>query len=272
MKILLILINFCLFAVLSACDKKVETTGDLASSDPDVAKSIDKLTSPFYVEVNIAPETLSNGPGSRSNFDSCVIKKGTATGTNMNCKIRIPEEQLYYSELDFKISTNSATFCNAIHFQPYYYLRSTSATYKDVTGTTVDCSATPISKSCFGGAAPDIVTDFPLSVGYYFLPKFELSHTYTLHSSNSRRITDRDGSMFYSNVNAANNLVDRASSKSMSGNATYAGSNNFVDYSFSCTDKWANEIYKITLIIADDDEEDTESASGSKDVFYDWGD
>lgn len=272
MKMLLILINFCLFAAFSACDKKVETSGDLASSDPDVVKSIDKLSSPFYVDINIAPETTNGSAGIRSTFDSCVIKKGTAVGTNLDCKIRIPEEQLYISELDFKVVTNSSNFCNAVHFQPYYYLRSTSATYKDISGTTVDCSTTPISKACYGGAAPDIVTDFPLNAGYYFLPTFELSHTYTLHSSNSRRLTDRDGSMYFSNVNATNNLVDRASAKSMSGNATYAGGSSFVDYSFSCTDKWANTIYKITLIIADDDEEDTESVSGSKDVYYDWGD
>lgn len=198
---------------------------------------------------------------------TCAITP-TDVVTQKTCNINIPELDLYYSDLEFTVSTNNASTCALIAFQPYYYVRSTSNAFsKDGETGDTDCQALPTDLYCFGGAAKTMVEGFPLNRANYFLPIVTLKDAYVLKSTNTLRESDQERSMS-NNTGVANNLTNRASNISNT-NVRYVG-NSLVDYSATCYDPWYKTNYKLTLILGDDDTIDTASNS-SIDEVYDWG-
>ena len=84
------------------------------------------------------------------------------TAGNVTCTVHIPEGELYFSDVTVVMSWLN-TKCIAPEFTPYRYFASTSATFSPpwTQGQATDCSKSPLPKDCFGGAAKDMLKEFP---------------------------------------------------------------------------------------------------------------
>lgn len=208
---------------------------------------------------------------------NCSLPSNTLPSTpaaNGTCTVQIPELDLYYSDLEFRVSTNSAATCAQIVFTPFQYRRSNSATFvNDADGTTIDCTAVPPDLYCFGGAAKFIqqLDSYPTNTAIYFLTANELSKSYTMLSADVNRSTDRHASMS-ENINVANNFTGNRATSVLDGAGGIVDyvANSFVDYRFDCNDRWGETLYSWTLTIGDDDLLDVTSNT-TFDRFYDWG-
>jgi len=246
------------------------------SSLPSTEVTVDD-NSPLYVLVGTmyANSTVEDLQG------SCYFSStDSQTSTAKSCSIQIPENQLYYSDLVFTVGTTETSVCATVTFTPYRFQRSNSATFEvDDVATTVDCSASPLDVKCLGGAITiltDLSYDPNVYTGIYFVPtESTYSAQYTLKSSNTMRQTDTDYS-YKNNSNATNNLVTRTASLSSlyNGGGSAASvdylANTMTDYTVECEDKWGNTLYKIEMIIGDDDST-TGTIDDATDSFWDWG-
>lgn len=216
------------------------------------------------------------GNTSKTTIQTCEIPSTAALGTNLNCSVEVEELILHYSDLEFTLSTNSSDTCTEVIMIPYYYRKSTSATFRpDGAESDVDC-ATTNDVLCWGGAGPGFgslsgsaftALDFPNNRGYYFLTKNMLSQSYRLVSTEERSETNRDRDLIH-NTGVTNNLP--AGSRGANINTAQARyvANTYVDYTAICRNNFGEVNHTITLTVGDYDTEDT---SSSIDTFYDWG-
>ncbi|MBS1961054.1 MAG: hypothetical protein JST04_02475 [Bdellovibrionales bacterium] len=208
----------------------------------------------LYLIVSSAWETT---PDSYVTQISCSVPSGSATGTAVTCSGKIPEGQLYFSNLKFTVGTTSSNTCHTIVFRPYYYVASTAAAYTPPGSTSaVDCSVLPLDGSCYNGAAKEIVPSFPDYSGVYFLTSTGNEADYTISSGN----TLQQGTNRYT----CNNKVDKT--------AAVAGyvANTMQDYVLECRDEYYELQRKITLTIGDYDTGPAEDPGGASDHFDDW--
>ncbi|MFV8248547.1 hypothetical protein [Bdellovibrio bacteriovorus] len=215
--------------------------------------------------------------------DKCNISVASPLAQRtINCAFTIPEAQLYYSHLQFKMGTTVASSCPILKFRPYSYMRSNMGLVAaDPTATppvagqpgyTAPDTETAISCStgkdgiCYGGAAPTMVPDFPLNDHLYFMTHIGPESAYTLNSENSLRYYGSDGARV--NYLTTNNLdaAGRAMSVSSSLMRNERVANTFVDYRVSCINYWGETLYEINLFIADENYDD----SGGVDHYIDW--
>lgn len=262
------------FFILSiyGCSAGKKTTDDFASTAPnDDPEKAAQDVSPLYFELKTNYEKVEGA----TLFQRCYIPKGTTasgTGSTIECKIQIPELQLYYSDLTFTIGSANPETCRNVTFIPYYYVRSTSAVFKPG-ATEYDCSKalSPTSdtpKQCFGGSAVALAPGFPLNSGVYILPAYESKASYVLKSANSLRQSTTD--MAYNdNTASCNNLA--SASRGTAIPSYYAGGGAYRDYSVTCYDEWYKLLYRINLTISDEDTPATTSTPAADEV-YDWGD
>lgn len=261
-------ILFCaIFLFFISCGKKEEnaTTGSTTPTTPNTATG----SSALYIEVYTRPE--STPEGTKTLVDGCYISDTATVPTSDTCTINIPELTMHYSDIIFKVGTNSTSQCDMVSFRPYYYLRSTNAAFVPVAGRpteTKDCSISGSEKFCYGGAAPEIVPSFGSYTGVYFLTNASIETEYTLPSANTRYGTSAADSLT-TNADIANTLPSGSRGAPFVGSGvTYDGGGIYYDYRVFCYDKWAGTRFSITLTLGD---HDTEGTPSSVDQFYDWG-
>lgn len=232
---------------------KVNEESSSTTTPPVVDASDDSV-----IYVKIATQWENGGPAETTK--TCTVSSLSAQG-EYTCSVSIPEGQLYYSNITFTFGTKVPSLCSMIEFAPYYYRRSTSATFLPKGAETeVDCSmAKPTEKKCYGGAAPTLLSDFPKYTGRYFLPTVMTETSYVLPSENTTRFYEGEKV----NYLAANNLTNRAANNA---SKDYIA-NSMTDYYFNCSDLWAHPIYSIKLTISD---QDTEATEGVEDEIDDW--
>jgi hypothetical protein len=194
---------------------------------------------------------------------SCEVPRLAPIGTVKNCTFTVPEAKLYYSNLKFIIGTTMPSVCSIVHFDPYYYRRSTNAAFKPPgEETDIDCSATPAADNkCYGGAAPTILDDFPKNTGRYFNTNLSGQQSFLLPSENTTRLYKGQKV----NILATNNITD--STTTLLGNFTMARTGEWYDYSVSCTDIWNEPQFTINFIIED---ENWDPAGTGADHYTDW--
>lgn len=270
-----ICIVFCLFSQNGCQDAGGNDDSGSNSSSSSSSASSTVVNGFIQVDVYVNWE---GGTAKEQMGSSCTIPLTAASGTVKTCTIMIPELKLYYSDLTFKVSVPDSKTCTKVAFIPYYYQKSANAAFKPDGTTGVDCSLTMAknSASCYGGAAPDMLStlgvSFPKFAGVYFLPSNEFSKSYVLKSSNTRKSTATDLVAADTNVGSANNLPNRAIASLVSSNMAGGDSvdyltNSMVDYTFDCENKWYDSLYKIKIIIAD---EDDSTGGAINDTVYDW--
>ncbi len=260
--------GFILIVSCAAISCTVETTK--SGSGGGSPTTSETAGSPLYIEVSTSYGSDSN---TSVTWGSCYIDPTTAITTKA-CDVRVPELVLFHSKVTFKIGTTGTSSCEHVAFSPYYFRRSSSATYAPFVGAAggdlVDCSDSDEQK-CWGGVAAAIVgAGFPKSRGVYFLPKVVESQSYTVDSVNDRRMADAASDRsFKTNVNVANNLATGARATPINNANLEYEATEFQDYEVTCFDKWFETKYNLTLTLGDDDTDDTPSSTDQK---YDWGD
>lgn len=189
---------------------------------------------------------------SNVNVDVQQCEAGEAAGSSVVCNVKIPEAQLQYSSLNFRV-VGGAGVCDVVEFTPYSYLASTSATFipmwSGAKGTAIDCSGTttPRVADCFGGAAKYIVPSFPDFGSVYYTPNVGGIAELKVSSPSpaSKISTNRMHSNHMTNTSLKTTGV------TLGGDGLVA--NTFQDYEVSCRNKFGEKLYSITIVI--DDEE-----------------
>jgi hypothetical protein len=244
--------------ILAACGTRL--SNDLAASTPSgtVPPSVTPTitpsptavpftgTNPMEVILNSQYET--GGP-STTEID-CVIPPGTSSGNVSTCNPIIPEGRLHFSTLTWTVNVglqDQTPGCEIVVFKPYYYQASSTANFLPSWETAaVDCSASPIITDCFSGVGTLIVPSFPQFRGVYFLVQANSTQNYSATSANLN--------LRGSNRWTVNNLANHAAAHTFSGGSdAYIGSNNYVDYQFTCNDRYMQPVYTVNMQINDMD-------------------
>ena len=178
----------------------------------------------------------------------------TTTTPNVTCSVPIPEGRIYFSSLNFQFSWNTGS-CKLLTFQPYYYQASNTANFSPPWVTSpIDCSASPILGTCFGGAAVGIVPSFPKFRALIYTPDESLppgpqTHTETVSSANAGSVG--------SNRQTVNDLALGKRATAYPAGTAFIGTdaylaNTFVDYTFACADDYSDPLpYRIHVNITD---------------------
>ncbi len=239
------------------------------AEDPDAPAG-----SPLYL---IVTSTLDGESTSELETTNCHIPSGTPVGTPgvpsaayASCTVEVPELVLYHSKLTFKMGTTSAATCERVQFKPFYYTRSIGM-LPIANGAPLDCSSFPMAKTCFGGAGPAMIEDFPNNRTLIRLADNELFETYELPSSYSRKEEDVGLSIWQeTNADSANNLFDTMIVDNPHASVYLdADQDRQDDYVVSCEDDWGTPLYTLTLKIRD---EDSTGGGFVFDHFWDWTD
>ncbi len=228
------------------------------------------------LEIRVRTNYIGN-TSSKSVLVECITPAGTLTtspAANGVCTVQMPELDMYFSDFEFRVATNSPETCTRVVFIPFEYQRSTSDVFPNdsVPNGTFDCSGgRPAEPNCYGGAARFIneIEGYPANQGSYFLTVNSLSQVYTMDAPDINRSKDahRSGR---TNINIANNFTgNRAANINAAGVVDYVA-NTFEDYQFICQNSFGEVMYSWTLIMGDDDLLNTGSNT-TFDSIYDWG-
>lgn len=225
------------------------------------------VDSPLHAEVKIN----YIGSATQTSVGVCTIPRTAPTGTFLTCNMQIPELDAHFSDYEFLVSTNSRTTCKQVRFMPYSYKRSNSTTFLDMEGNEHDClSPDPF---CYGGAAKHLLpkngVDFPQNIGIYFLTSQFLQQSYLMDAPDITRGSDPHISAF-TNTPIANNLSTGARGAGITNTYVDYVGGSFNDYIFECRDSYGEVLYRLTLIIGDDDLSTTPN-DPPMDTFWDWG-
>ncbi|MGZ3770408.1 MAG: hypothetical protein ACXVCP_16165 [Bdellovibrio sp.] len=249
----------------SGSDQALPPTSSSSSSTASTDVTGVDPTSILYIKLSSRWESAKD-TDPFENWGNCSITP-TSSGPSLTCQLSIPEQQMFYSSIKFTVGTFKASECPVISFRPYYYKRSEVNGYVPPgSSTALDCSKTTgIDKQCYGGAGPTLITDFPDSKGQYFFPDVNANSDFILKSENSLRI--------YSNA-LVNYLITNdlsAAGRSTAGDPTTKTervADSFKDYTVSCNNYWGETLYKITLIVSDENSKG--ALGGSQDDYPDW--
>ena len=199
---------------------------------------------------------------------TCEVPATASRGSLTTCEISVDEGRLYYSNLRFTIATEATgpLACSVLSFVPYYYVRSTSATYRAPSDplTDVNCSgaATVPGLLCYGGAGPVMFSDTFLKFRGKFI------ETVTQPTVNFDIKAEFQVQSYGAAVNylVTNDLANRTASIA-SGPKSYVA-NSMVDYTIDCMDYWGYPVHTLKLTIHDEDKDGSES--DAEDNFPDW--
>lgn len=264
------LLALSLSTALSCSGKTKSKTTESASSDNSGSPPVATTAKPFVLKLFTQydnTEYTNQLTFAETGTDECSV---SATSPTATCTATIHEGRLYYSSLNFQFSWLSGD-CKLLFFQPYYYKAdSTAAYYPPGSDSSIDCTATPIPAKCFGGAALDIVTDFPRFRANIYLPD---ETTPTTALSATEKVTSAASNLYGSNrwtVNdmAAGKTGTAASSADLGGQGDGYIANTYVDYTFTCRDDWYDPVtYTVNLRIRD---EDSDAGNPVINNFFTW--
>lgn len=214
----------------------------------------------FSVNVSTIYESLTEA----TTWKTCDVT--SASGTASDCTATIPEGQLYFSNLKFTVTTPIGHQCSRISFHPYWAVRSVNAAFDEPeTSTAVDCSGGFSSRPalCYEGAARDLVPNFPVNGGVYYVPGAGSStQEYTFTKSANQRRIDLAG-VDFGNLWTSNNLLEADRGAAIdSGVKQYAGGDRYNDYTFSCRDVWDEPLYSLTVYVLEQ--------NGATGTILDW--
>ncbi|MEK2689376.1 hypothetical protein [Bdellovibrio sp. GT3] len=200
---------------------------------------------------------------------SCSISSLTpSTGVPFECEIKIPEGQMYHSDIDFTVGTKLNQLCPMIAFRPYVYRISNRdddyVPNLSETGDFATCATTPNAIECFGGAMTQVLgASYPEFTFKFFMSALGESSAFTVPAENGLR--------YYSstpkkkNYMVSNNMLTAARGTNIAG--TYvAGS--MLDYQAICYDLWYHPVYTINLRLSDEDSDGSDG--GILDEIQDW--
>lgn len=232
-------------------------------------------SSVLYFKLGIAWE--SDESEVYSYIKTCALPPAAIAGSSQTCSLAIPELQLYYSKLQFKVGTLDRAACPFVSFTPYYYIRSTQEIVNTWDGqTSITCNTTPYAAGCVGGAGPAMLSNFGEQTGYYFVSAVSNEGNYPLESPNKKRQLGPTNTNLMVTNDIANPTAGQISSAPLPGGAYPAadafekvtGAGTWQDYTVDCKDMWGATTHRITIKISD--QNTATSTGGSVDHFADW--
>lgn len=270
-----------------SCSEEAKTLIPMEESSTDGSSTSDSTVTSntaLYFRLGLKWEGVADSASftdwAEDSGEACNISADSPlVDRSITCNFTVPEAQLYYSQLQFKMGTKTVASCPIIKFRPYYYQRSNLAPVEDDPGTPgddtapgyippgedtdYDCSKAE-DPQCFGGAAPTLVPDFPENRGVYTLSHVAAESAYVLPAENTLRYYG--GTLV--NYLATNNLSSAARALSETGTAARKErvANTYVDYRVSCENYWGETLYDMTLKISDENFDD----AGGNDDYDDW--
>jgi hypothetical protein len=178
----------------------------------------------------------------------------TAATPNVTCTVNIPEGRLYYSSVTLKFSW-STDACPLMRFTPYQYQASDADDYfPPASSVSINCSVAADTKAdCWGGAARDLVTEFPKYRSRIYLPDEATTGTTTGSATINSALLTGWGSNRWTSNSLVDKTIDRTSAAlGFIGDGYVADS--MLDYVWTCRDQWADpQTYSITLKVNDVD-------------------
>ncbi len=259
-KCLFILFLAVQMAGVVGCKNKPETFSDTSEASPVPPTSIvspptASAAAPFQLKLYTKYDGrtyINQLTFAETGTDTC---KATTTAPVAICTVTVPEGRLYFSSLNFNYSW-LPTSCPLLTFQTYYYRASVSAAYIPPGATSsIDCTAIPISPTCFGGAAPALVAGFPTFVGLIHLPD---EANLTVPSVTDLPVASAYSIAFGSNRRTVNDLApakvgNTYTSAQLGGLGDGYLPNTYVDYTFTCRDHWYDPAtYTVHLNVRDE--------------------
>lgn len=251
-------------SALLGCSGGPAATDDTGSTDPGSEEAVLIATSPLYITLETQYDGDDNDGTSVENHGICNIDPDNLAANNINCTVTIPEGRLFYSNLTLNWGTGRPDLCPRIEFFPYYRKLSTSAAYVPAgLINDVDCTDSTVV-ACYGGAALDIVPNFPINTGLWFPTDKVTNITKVVNSAWS--LDSR-----YGNLHTCNNLsaAGRLADVTVGGTQQYESTWGFQDYLLKCVDPHQGTLFTITMIIEDEDTDASDTDLGN-DEFYDW--
>lgn len=266
-KYILAILLLTTFNIGCSEEQKAASNTELPSTEPEKVEGVEEK-SPLYLKLGVQWE----GDTGFKFFDACALPSDAPVGAIKPCIITIPEAQLYYSTVTFRIGTTAGASCPVLKFSPYYYLRSISDKYTPPGGDKeIDCSTADKEAQCYGGAAPVLLgTEFPKNRGYYFLPNVIKETSFTLPSENKTQWYKG----YAVNYAVTNDLVDTITAvlpnyaNRISVNERAGSAANWVDYKVTCNDIWGKTLYTLNLQIRDENQ--SGNTAGPDDQYKDW--
>jgi hypothetical protein len=196
---------------------------------------------------------------------SCTNPAGIAAGTT---SVAIPQGRLHYSALTFTTNIPAGNSnCVVGIFTPFSYTaNNTSAAFDPPwapPNSTFACNTPPLPVGCYGGAAIDIVPEFPNFKSVLYETSAANTFTATAHSAYYH--------LWGSDRFAVNNLVDLTANHTWTNGDAYVA-NTWQNYVFSCYDQYADLQYQINLVITkiDDATSPNDPGSPATNIFPDW--
>ncbi len=194
---------------------------------------------------------------------TCEIAAGTAmlpydpsgSGSSLNCRVKIPEIQLYYSSLRFDVKIADKS-CAVVVFRPYWYRASSAAAFTPRWGTTaIDCSVADAPVECYSGPATKMVSQFPTYTAHYSVFGNSAGR-WNLKTDSANKLNPALSNRFLSNYMESSYRNCSNGDLSFSGDGWPCTStpNGFSDYVVSCQDEYGLEKWVLTILIEDVDD------------------
>jgi len=243
-----------------------------------------------YLSIDTAWEST---PDTYVRHGTCQVNTGAAI-RQTTCTIRIPEGQLYFSNLRLTYGTANPTSCKRVQFVPAVYQMSDDPAFVtpyDPSSAGIDCSATALidfpgmpglpalgsNLSCINGPARALYNDWPTTAFSYIVPVAgalnEASEEIPSGNGNiSSFPTIIDGN-YFTNVATVNKIDDPTSDvlSPTDGLEMYLG-NSMRPYRARCLDSREQILAEVLVYIADEDLETGEDPNdANNDQFFDFG-
>lgn len=251
-----------LSSTVISCGEPPKKTTDSSSTDGSTNTNFADNTA-VYLTITSQWDT-DDATAPITTHGNCSITSLEAPGTVKNCKIKVPEGQMYHSKINFVVGTKMSDLCPMMVFKPYVYrISERDDDYipnKETANAT--CATTPDDPKCFGGSMTYFLgNDYPEYSFLFFISAGLGSNTFTLPSENKTRWYKSNPKKNYL---ATNNMSYAARAADQAG--IYVGGS-MEDYQIMCVDLWYHPLYTINLILAD---EDTKNQDGTLDEISDW--
>jgi hypothetical protein len=251
--------SLLILIALGGCAKVNTSTGGGSAvttpTDPGDDTTSTDLSLPSNAIFNVAVKTIwDTDPNlNESSWQNCLVTSGSAASSS--CSVAVPEAQMFHSSLRMSVTIKEG-YCDVLDFNPYIYQQSTLAAYTPPgSGGAIDCSGLTPPIGCFSGAGVELVTDYPLNIGTYYLAAHGLTVDYDFISGDTKRVRD---SLTINNRWMSNNLPVGQRGIAQ---ANYVA-NSMQDWTFICKDEYDETLYQLTINLTDTD--------GATDTIADW--
>ncbi|MEZ0392900.1 MAG: hypothetical protein ACAH59_11840 [Pseudobdellovibrionaceae bacterium] len=266
----------CLFVAVISCKPSTQNnlggaTSSGSTTPPDPGTPTATTAAPLSLRINRYYEGTETAQPVSFDVSGAITTtcEATVANPNVTCNVVLPEAELYFSKFKFLYSWVRSK-CKIMTFTPYHYMAARAGSINPpwAGGEVVDCGARPLSADCFGGAAKQVIEEYPKYWANIYVPEEDGSDTPLYEDAeftSAWKNTYDSNRMMSNDIDAADVSpgIDPLGSASTADNGDlYLGTVNqqggeppiYQDWTFTCKDDWYDDLtYQIHLNITDED-------------------